>query len=75
MYEYDLERHMWDKQRDMLRGASERRLVALADARPDGHHGRASRLGVLAAMASGVRSLLVPGRTARVERPGLGDAS
>lgn len=75
MYEYDLETQMWDRQRDMLRDAGERRLAVIAHSRPDGQGGHGPRLGFLAAMASGLRSLLTPGRTARIEHPGLGDAS
>ena len=64
---YDLENQMWDRQRDTLRGANRRRLVAMAQARPDGQGGGAPRLGFVAAIATAVRSLMVPGRTARVE--------
>jgi hypothetical protein len=68
---YDLENQMWDRQRDTLRAADRRRLVAMAHSGPDGHGGDAPRLGFVAAIATAVRSLMVPGRTARVE----GDAS
>ena len=68
---YDLENQMWERQRDSLRDADRRRLLAIARSRPDGDRGAASRFGFLAAIAAGFRSLSVPGRTARVE----GDAS
>ena len=71
---YDLETHMWDKQRDTLRDADRRRLVAMARSLPDTDAGAGPRLGVLAAIAAGFRSLLVPTHTSRIERPGLGDA-
>jgi hypothetical protein len=71
---YDLETHMWDKQRETLRDADRRRLVAMAHSRPDVEGGGAPRLGVLAAIVAGFRSLLAPARTSRIERPGLGDA-
>jgi hypothetical protein len=67
MYDYDLENRMWDRQRDMLRDADRDRLVALAQSRPDGEGGAASRPGFLAAIAGGFRSLLAPGRTARIQ--------
>lgn len=72
---YDLENQMWDRQRDTLRAADRRRLVAMARSRPDEQAGRTARVSVWTAVASGVRSLLVPGRTARIEHPRLGDAS
>jgi hypothetical protein len=72
---YDLENQMWERQRDTLHAADRRRLVAMARARPDGQGGPAPRLGILAALGAGFRSLLVPGRTARIEHPRLGDAS
>ena len=72
---YDLETHMWDKQRETLRNADRRRLVAMAHSRPDVEGGAAPKLGVLAAIAAGFRSLFAPARTSRTERSGLGDAS
>lgn len=72
---YDLETHMWDKQRETLRDADRRRLVAMAHSRSDVEGGIAPRLSVLAAIAAGFRSLFAPARTSRIERPGLGDAS
>ena len=68
---YDLENQMWDRQRDTLRDADRRRLLAIARSRPDGEGGAAPRLGFLAAIAGGFRSLLALGRTARIP----GDAS
>jgi len=67
MYDYDMENRMWDRQRDMLRDADRDRLVALAQSRPDGEGGAASKPGLLAAIAGGFRSLLAPRRTARVQ--------
>jgi hypothetical protein len=72
---YDLETHMWDKQRETLRDADRRRMVAMARSQPDSKGAAAPRLGVLATIAAGFRSLVGPGRTARIEHPGLGDAS
>ena len=72
---YDLETHMWDKQREMLRAADRRRLVAMAHSRSDVEGGAAPRQGVLSAIAAGFRSMLAPGRTARIEHPRLSDAS
>jgi len=72
---YDLETQMWDKQREMLRDADRRRLVAISRARPDGQSGHAPRFSVRAAVANAFRSLAVPGRTSRIEHPGLSDAS
>ncbi len=72
---YDLENQMWDRQRDTLRDAERRRLVAIARTRPNGHGGGAPRLGFIAAIAAGFRSRWLPGRTARVEHLGMGDAS
>jgi hypothetical protein len=72
---YDLETHMWDRQRETLRDADRRRLVAMAHSRSDVASGVAPRLGLLASIAAGFRSLFGPARTSRIERPGLGDAS
>lgn len=72
---YDLENHMWERQRDTLRDADRRRMVANAGSRPDVQRTTASGIGILAALAAGLRSLLVPGRTARIDHPRLGDAS
>jgi len=72
---YDLENHMWERQRDTLRNADRRRMVANAGSRPEAQRGTASGMGVLAALAAGLRSLLVPDRTARIEHPRLGDVS
>jgi hypothetical protein len=72
---YDLENQMWDRQRDTLRDADRRRLVAIGRSRPEGHGAAAPRLGILGTITAGFRSLLVPGRTARIEHAGMGDAS
>jgi len=64
---YDLENQMWDRQRDTLRAAERRRLVAIAQSPADGEGAAAPRPGFLAAIAGGFRSLLAPGRTARIQ--------
>jgi len=72
---YALETQMWDKQREMLRGADMRRLAAIAREQPAGESAHAPRVGVLAAVANALRSMVAPGGTARIEHPGLSDAS
>jgi hypothetical protein len=72
---YDLETHMWDKQRETLRAADRRRLVAMAHSKSEAEGGAAPRRGFLAAVAAGFGSLLAPARSSRIERPGFGDAS
>jgi hypothetical protein len=71
VHDYDLENQMWDRQGDALRDADNRRLVTIAHSGPNGQGDAAPGLGFPAAIIAGLRSLLVPGRTARIE----GDAS
>ena len=73
---YDLENHMWERQRDTLRDADRRRMVAKAGSQPDARSRTGSGTGILVAVAAGLRSLLLPGRTGRIDHPKqLGDAS
>ena len=72
---YDLETQMWDRQRETLRDADRRRLVASARVRPAVERAATPRVGIFAAIAAGFRSLLALDRTPRIEHPRLGDAS
>lgn len=75
MNPYSLEMLARDRQREMLREADKRRLLALARVRPDEQRPSAARLAGLAAIANALRTMVVPGRKVRIEQPGLGDAS
>jgi hypothetical protein len=72
---YDLEMQMWDRQRDLLHNAEMRRLAAGAGERHEGHAANGARHAWMTAIVGAVRAMVAPGRSARVERPGLGDAS
>jgi hypothetical protein len=71
---YDLETQMWDRQRDLLQAAEMRRLAAGAGERHQPPAASGARHGWMSAIAGAVRAMVAPGRSARVERPGLGDA-
>lgn len=72
---YAMETQMFDRQKEMLHDADRRRLVAASHARPEGKAVNAPNGGILAATAGFLRSLLVAGRSARIEHPEFGDAS
>ncbi len=72
---YDLETQMWDRQRDLLHGAEMRRLAAGAGDPPEGQEAHGTPHGWMTAIAGAVRAMVAPARSARIERPNLGDAS